>query len=481
MRLMKDFVAQCVANVVQCTSRLARLRTGREFALALHGSVMIMLRDEVARLMGNNADDRILSPLVRTEIRRWMSRDIEPQRLAFIRMRATRWSTTLCEMLQRLDRDWTTLVRILELDTDVAISAISQPLGDFHQGGRSVFKVAFENGRAVIYKPRQVDTEYTFGRTVDWFCRGGFTPTLNRCRVLPRDGYGWLSYVTPQPCQTLEAVGAYCERQGVFLTIFFLLCGYDCLDENVINNGEHPVWIDTECMCVPGWPEWMSPRQFPAWMRESVLATGLIFQGNVHGLPPRSRCGLNVTCVQPRSAIYTDDDVLKDPYLTAVIKGFTKAYEWVFTRREQWLSEHGVLSWWRNLRVRVLPRSTAQYAALAYALAIAPLDSRARASSCIADTLRVGTETTSWPEEIVVAEMRALERGDIPYWSSSMLGGDLRESNGYPIRDVSRVSGLAHTRARLTRMSAADLKNQTWLIDTHLRLPNRPYMKAVAS
>jgi lantibiotic modifying enzyme len=471
---VRDYVDQCRVVSRECGRRLSSYRVSGSWAPALESSLITTLRAELKRLVTYHTHLQALPASVRDKAGRLLAQGAANDvRERLVRLRASGWCAAICELLERLAHDWPVLERVFGLKHDTALCAISEPLGDFHAGGRSVFRLQFEDGRSLIYKPRTVGGERTFASVVDWFRRSGFSLTLKSSVVLAQSGYGWTNYVTAVPCHTVEEVEAFCERQGAFLGIFYTLCGSDCIECNVIGNGADPVWVDTECMC--GLPMLQRElRHVPIWIRESVLATGLIFHGNDRGEPPRAHSGLNVHSNLPRSTIYAEYDVLRPRYRDAVIRGFATTYDWIQAHRDEWTGPGGVLAWWTDERVRFLPRGTAAYSVLSDMLLFAPEHLACEVMGHVQETLRRTNCSVPWPEEMIALEMQALSRGDIPYWSALACGRDLYEGSSGVVRNVAVISGLERARARIVSMSLADLKNQIWLIDTHLRLPNVP-------
>jgi len=76
-----------------------------------------------------------------------------------------------------------------------------------------------------------------------------------------------------------------------------------------------------------------------------------------------------------------------------------------------------------------------------------------------------------WPEPAALADLRAMECGDIPYWSANVDEGDLFATGGEVVRGGITRTGRDRMAARLARMGREDGASEEWLIRTFLGLP----------
>jgi lantibiotic modifying enzyme len=417
------------------------------------------------------ASDR-LPPLLRKHIANGFEPD--PDALdEFIRLRASQWRDTIVELVNRLGCDWANLCEHFGVAQDAAITAVTPPLGDLHHGGRAVHKLTFSDGTALIYKPRSVETEHLFRKLLESLEAEGCTPAFRSCAVLPRNGYGWTEFVATTYCQNYDEIVAFYRRQGGFLALFWLLCAGDAIGENVVVAGEHPIWVDTECLCSPDLIDLHSGHlAFPEWIRESMLGTAMVLYGggDLAQAHFRGETGLYVSCTQDRTRTFTNDDVLQPPFLQAVTGGFRDLYQWFLDQNERRSLKTGLLAGVHSRNVRVLLRSTALYADLVRLIAVTPRANRSEVLQDIRQALseRDARGSGPFPDGIVSAEIEALERGDIPYWVANTMSLDLWEANGERVYGVSRATCVECIERRLARMSAADLSRQMWLLESFL-------------
>lgn len=438
--------------------------------ITLRRSVARLLRRSVQGLRTHEPTSVVLGEGLIANVNAWKDRLSDEAIAAFVRLRATQWRDAIIELLERLAQDWPLLVDQFALRTNVRLTTISEPLSDAHHNGRAVFALTFDDHSTVVYKPRSVDGEVVFGRIVAWMAVQGCEPRLRHVHALPRDGYGWTEYVPTVMCQTFDEATAYYERQGAFLALFFLLCGGDCNIENVVVHRDHPVWVDTECLCLPAIAHIASTPPVPAWIEDSVLSTRLIFSPNQEGLPPRRFVGLRVSCLPDAYLLFDDDDRLSESCRGAVSRGFRAAYEWILAQRTCWVADGGPLSWWRDRCVRVIFAPTRVYAGLAEALLVVPAHDRSATLREVAALLQRGLPDVPWRSEVIDAELAALQGGDIPFWSTSTTGRDVREANGRLVSGVAKQTGSDRVLQRAATMAVDEVDQQAWLIDTFLKV-----------
>lgn len=389
--------------------------------------------------------------------------------------RIRQWTNALNELLMRLNADWSELVERFALDPGSRLSGVSAPLGDLHNHGRSVYKIRFTDARVLVYKPRSVETEHIFGRFLDGLHQEGCPATFSHFVAVSKSGYGWADFVRSTPCATPEQAHAYYRRQGAFLAIFWLLCAGDAIGDNMIVVGDHPVWVDLECTCVPALaPLLVTRAAMPGWISDSIVTTAMVFRGTATPDASRRYTGLDVSCMPDRSAIFTSAGVLKTSYQREVVEGFRETYRWMLDAANTSASARdGLLSMWHDVGVRVVLRPTRVYSYIQRWLEESPQMKRTDAEAQIDTALRSGTPVeptpAGWPDDIVRLEREALLRGDIPYWQSSTTARSLREAGSSEIvSGVVAHTGMERVGNRAARMSEADLQRQVWLLESFL-------------
>jgi lantibiotic modifying enzyme len=120
-------------------------------------------------------------------------------------------------------------------------------LSDRHKDGRSVALVEFERG-CVIYKPRSGSSETAWASLLRSMNKNGFRPLLKTARILSRKDYHWMEYIGAAGCDDIAGVRRFYKRIGGLIAAAYLSNTVDCHRENLIAAGEHPVLVDVDAL-----------------------------------------------------------------------------------------------------------------------------------------------------------------------------------------------------------------------------------------
>ncbi len=396
------------------------------------------------------------------------------------RLLATRsdyWVAASAEMLHRLDRDADAIRTAFRLpDRTLRVVHVEPRLSDAHRGGRTVCRIRFASGTALVYKPRALGLERHFSSLLDRLGDADARLRMRTPAVLCRGEYGWMETITADCCTDAAAVERFYWRAGVLTGLAFGLGGRDLHADNLIAAGEHPVLIDLECLATApvrdACTAAAAPSPPPVSPHGSVLQTGLLpmpcrggegpadlfrVTGGLtpsepiagrqhdigylntdwarwHGFAPRRSAGGNLPTLrghpQPAST-----------HLAAILEGFRTAC----TALAQMPSGARPIRSLGRAVFRVVIRDTSTYASL-LADALAPQNLVSGADWSIALDLMTAPELaatnrpTCWRTR--AAERADLEQLDIPVFTASLDRPELRTSSGDPVDD--RIESRGH-------------------------------------
>ena len=355
----------------------------------------------------------------------------------------------------------------------------------------------------MVYKPRPLDLEQYFARFKQWINdQGGLLP-LRLLRHISRATYGWLEFVEPTPCTTIDEVQRYYQRFGMLLCMVYAIKGTDLHKENIIASGEHPVLIDMESMLCPSFS--MLDRTVPAqdailWARvkrrESVMATSMLpsFQfsdkGGTVNIGALGEAAADDVGQQRSVWMDVNTDAMRvvarpadvpqinlphlhgqvvppRQWVGALVEGFEHTYHVLMNARSQLLAADSFLFEGGRHWGRFLFRNTSLYGKMLV-------------NSCTARYLHCGVVRSiffdglsralvhmeacpkAWP--MIREEQKALEQLDIPFFSTQSNSQDIFLSNGAVVRNVFDTSALEAVRVRLAGLDAVDLAFQVRII-----------------
>lgn len=410
------------------------------------------------------------------------------------------WKNAAVEFLRRLERDGTELADVFfdenrppdVVDLDVNCS-------DPHYEGRSVVVVHFEDDRDLVYKPKPVGMEATFSRFIEWLNQFLDEPLYDH-NLLPREDYGWIEYISQDPCESEKDVEDYYFRAGELLSVLYTFSATDLHNENLVAHGAQPVVIDYESL-FHGRNHWFDPESAPEEnsvrerFRRSVTRTAMLPRWITRG-PDRRAVEIGGLSGPAKDHEYvrtgwknlnTDDMIRKKKrfspppdnnlvmfedehrpvteYRESLIEGFTQGYRTLLDRRESLLEDW--LPAFRDRILRFIFRNTRAYFSLLN-------------DSLTPDFLRDGVRFEINLEKLLAgflgedekppawvlhrAELDQLKHLDVPLFGATAEKTELSEGVDQPVPNFLAESGLEHSRRTIENMDEADCDFQVRII-----------------
>lgn len=419
--------------------------------------------------------------------------------------RLDRWVTFSLEVIERLCQDWAAiratlapanLLTVLPAHPLAALQRVEAAQRTTKRGGRAVLILTFATGFKVVYKPRSLAIEAHFQALLTWLNSAGFTPAFRLLPLLDRGSYGWMAWITAQPCSSQAELWRFYQRQGALLALLYALEATDLHLSNVIAHGEDPLLIDLEALfhprdAEPDWPPLelavdrvlyhsvlrpgllpepetgddedaapidlsglggvpgqQTPYPVPTWQGRNTDTFHLAYQ------PKLIRGGSNLPTLQEAAVEIT-------AFYGALDAGFTACYRLLMRQRAQLLAPAGPLAAFADAEVRVIARPGQQYGEwLEKSLHPNLLRNGAKRARFLAQLGR--TDPPLAP--LLPSEQAALREGDVPLFTTTAAGRTLYCSGQPIIADFFPQAGLAAAQARLAALTTADLTRQRWLI-----------------
>jgi type 2 lantibiotic biosynthesis protein LanM len=393
---------------------------------------------------------------------------------------ADQWVTALGELLARLDADRPRLAALLGAEVPPGrLTGLHWPASDLHCGGRGVAILTFEDGRRLVYKPRDVRVELAFGELLHALAHESAQPPMRTPAVLAGDGYGWVEHVVAVACTGPAAAERYYRRAGLLAALFHALGSRDMHHDAVLSCGEHPIVVDAETVLGTEPPRAgrlsagvLESALLPRWVpvRRGQMAADA--QGTEMGA---LGAGGGVAAGEQWTAIGTDRmahavvpwtlpaaadrphvdgrPVTAADHLDALRASFASTYRVLARWGPDLLAPGGAGHGLAAAQFRVLHRSTSAYHALLY---------QGRSRACLASTtardarLRAGLAAAAGTHEpaIEAVELQALRDLDVPVFSVPAASGP-----------------TSVTAARLAMLGEADLARQDALLRAALARP----------
>jgi type 2 lantibiotic biosynthesis protein lanM len=410
------------------------------------------------------------------------------------------------EFIKRLWNDKEKLRDFLGTDPIKNISSIDVGVGDTHNGGRTVHIINLDDGKRLVYKPRNSTVDYAFQRfyeMLEGLLKTKGCPIFNLPKFLHMGNYGWFEFIDFETCSSIEEVHNFYTRQGVLLSVLYALGGSDFHFENIIASGEFPVPVDLEALFHQQpdvkIPDFMSDGDFFVrhLINDSVLQVGLLpvpmwgsqstpgvdFSG-LGGKPGQIIPGAREVVVdfggdktrfestseatlQKQRNIPSLNGTEVDPslYLESFKAGFTTGYQVFIENRTPILQE---LKAFTDCELRYIVRHTATYAKV-LATSYHPdllrdyLDYELHLNS-----LWAATREDKFLENVVLSEVDALRNGDIPFFKYKPTERNLYDSTGVVCQDYFKYSPIIFIEHRIKNFNDKNLLQQQWIINAAL-------------
>lgn len=381
------------------------------------------------------------------------------------------------------------------------ITDLKLNLSDPHRGGKRVFKVSFENGQQLIYKPKSLAVDRCFQSLLESINETDEVLPFKTVTVMDKGEYGWVEFVQVKPCVTRAELERFYQRQGINMALLYMLRANDFHYENLIADGEHPVLVDLETIYQPQITDTTISRTHTDPDNATVLSLGLLpyqtgFIGNrkheVGGLGGASGQELTVrklTGYNTDELRFTLQKVASPgsenlPQLEGelidvwsmtdqIINGFSQMYQWIMRHRESLLAADSPLSVIANVEVRVIFRGTEQYSSLASACWHPDIVQNALFKDRLLAKLWKRGFKNSLFRRIYQYEVADMERGDVPLFSTLGNSHDLHINDQQSIPSIFGQTGEQVVNECLLGFSEMDQKRQQWLIRNALD-SNRP-------
>ena len=401
-----------------------------------------------------------------------------------------RWCDASVEVLVRLWSDWEQIRHEL-LDADpIAVTRIEAGLGDLHRNGRSVNAITFASGGRVIYKPRSLELDRAFSEMLDAFNALDGCEPLRVARVIERDDYGFVEFITHASCESPADIEAFYTKVGELLALFHLLNATDFHYENIIAHGSTPVPIDLETLMVPCVWTQNSVRRLDRLrsMERSVLRTGMLtpkpYGGAGDVFVDVSALGMtqpqetpykvirmaNVdtdamrverqsVTIQPGSNTpkIGDERFLAADYEARILDGFERIYRLVQTSDAARRALTDFLERGKGSRVRAIMRLTRAYSLLLQDSWHPELLADAVERDIYLDNLFRDSIHSDALTQVACAERQAIMRGDIPFFEADPASRSLFFPSGEELPDFFDFSGVEECERNIDNLGEADL------------------------
>ncbi len=395
--------------------------------------------------------------------------------------------------LKRLINDYQSITSTFFDGADTGkVNDLKVNLSDPHRGGKRVFKISFENGQQLIYKPKSLAVDQCYQQLLGCINQSKQLLPLKTTTVLDKGEYGWVEFVQIKPCSDRAQLERFYQRQGMNMALLYMLKANDFHYENLIADGEHPVLIDLETIYQPQITNMATSRIHAEPGGSTVLSLGLLpyqtgFVGNRnHEIGGMGGASGQALTVRKLTGYNTDelkftlqsvdspgsenlpklDGQTVDAWSMTeqIVEGFNAMYAWLLRHRDALLKDDSPLSAMANVEIRTIFRGTEQYSSMASACWHPDITQNALFKDRLFARLwKRGYQNTLY-RKIYAHEVAAMECGDVPLFSTFGNSRDAIVDDQHTVTDIFDLTGEQVVTACLHGLSPMDQKRQQWLI-----------------
>ncbi|WPF89941.1 type 2 lanthipeptide synthetase LanM family protein [Cyanobacterium aponinum AL20118] len=431
------------------------------------------------------------------------------------------WVEANQEFITRLNNDLPEIERLFSSDKPLKqVIDIQVGLSDSHERGRSVIALKFDTGLKLIYKPRNIHLDVNFYQFLNWFNQKSNLIPLKTIKIIHRDNYGWIEFLSSLPCNSEQEAKNFYYRYGMLVCLTYTLEGSDFHFENLISHGDNPMLIDLEGLLQPrtkannddngisltegaessilkgSTAQHASTASVGKLIQESVFRTFLIpieysflnddVNVNVGGLAVEEEkkiqqivinninsdamnLGLKEVVFTQRNNLPVLNNAILSPkdYLEDIVQGFKETYEFLLKKKKLLLSEESPFLLLKNQNTRYLFRNTNTYnTILSNSYHPSLLKSGIKRSIAL-DVLSRAFLGMKNPEKllpILRTELREMEDLDIPCFTSNTSINGVYVGKGEMVADMFEKPSFESLMTRFENFSHKDLEQQVQMI-----------------
>ena len=173
----------------------------------------------------------------------------------FTRLLLTRinfWIAVMSEFIERFDAERAEIISAIFAGEEIGkLTRIDMGRGDSHNRGRTVFRLQFDGGKQLIYKPHDMQLDAEFANLQRRLNQDCGWDVFYEIRCLAKGDHGWAEFIEHQPCRNKQEVGQFYQRIGNWIALSYAMHGVDIHHENLIAHGAYPVLVDLETLFQP--------------------------------------------------------------------------------------------------------------------------------------------------------------------------------------------------------------------------------------
>ena len=496
-------------------ARLDAVRTlTRRLVTTLHQTVQyetIVARASTG-LTGTVAVDPDATNSAESLLKPWLDRwRTFPVLASLVTLILVNWERGLAEVIRALESDHREIGCLTGSSSPLKISALQGDAGDLHLGGRSVMLLTFSDGTRVVFKPKNLAVTDAFRSLVQRVNDAGYSPPLRVHGAIVRETHTWEEFVPHQACSSDDQVERFYRRIGGWIRLLQVIEGRDFWLDNLIANGEHPIFIDLETILQPrrrGGLNTEAAQLVQDRIDSSPVGTSIITMATPIGpdvgseelgcfaapraylspFPATEIPGVSTESIDHRgyrtwthlehAPLLHDAPARAGQWYASVEAGYRDMAATLDSIAPELLTPGNLIDQLCQHPVRTIYRDTWTCLGIVQRSVSPPLLGQYRRRRAFLESMKRSAQTPgSLPEavlaQVVAAEQRAIAALDVPFFTSSPLDSSIVPPDAPAIPGVFDGNVRDRVRQRLEKPPGASLEGDVAYLRTAFRLSQR--------
>ncbi len=404
------------------------------------------------------------------------------------------WVQASLEFLNYLVQDWEEIQAVFRIDSTDTLESF-RPSGDTHNQGRSVVILAFESGKKVLYKPRNLDIDQCFQNFLVWCNANGLKYKLKTMKIISFEDHGWVEFIEKENTKDDQDFFDFYFRLGSLLAILYSIKTVDIHFENLVAFGAHPIIVDLETLFhTEVTPKLINSASDLAkqLINDSVMSVGILPKPSISDKGRKtfdvSGIGASVDQQAPYNVVGIDnfgrddiritnipgwiprvhnrpDDIKERPIPSdTILEGFCSTYDILKENKFFLLSDEGPLASFKKCKRRLIMRDTKRYGGLHMDAFHPDLLRDDLDRSWHWDNLWSDAIHRPVVEKFIESEFNQIQINDIPHFTVGVDGEGIVGADGTKVNGVEITSGWQSAKSRVENLSEEDKQKQSWFI-----------------
>lgn len=414
-----------------------------------------------------------------TDKKEWLESVIRIYPLLFSDLQKFRdnYKKNISQFVHRFENDLTDIRRTFKISSLFTNIVEFNPFcGDNHREGKNTIHLALSDTintiYSIYYKPKPLSSDCVWNDLIKKMWELGLKPSVLLTQNIDKGDYGWQKGEDANEyLLAVENLLSYCFNQGVNIGLAYFFGVQDLIADNILIKGNKPVFFDLEMIFSPivkSAGDYLTKSEISKHYLQGVIKTGLV---PCFGFETLHNTGYDNSGLRNiASIIQKEQPQNKDKFTKEILKGFYYVCNFFINHRLEIVDIiKDIVLKYPHLCSRYLVRYTFNYSQLLKALYSPYCQENSIQRHLTVEKLWRGYDKTLLSENVIQNEIRQLNQGDIPLFTSRIDSLDLLDEKGLVVsKDYFECDGISASISRILNFRMEEYALQKDIIERAL-------------